>query len=511
MNSNNGRAGKVKKSVFTTLLLQIVTIICGLIAPRLLLETYGSEAYGATTSIAQFLSYITLLEGGIGSVARAALYKPLAEGDTKRISLIVNELKRFFKVLAFISIGYTMVLACLFKTLSHIECYNWLSTFLLVLSMAVSTFGQYFIGISYLSLIQADQKLYLINRLSIITTIFNTIMVIMLIRLKTSLIFVKLVSSAVYLLKPTAMWLYVNRHYGLIKIIERDKNALSQRWTGLGQHIAYYIHSNTDVAVLTILDNLKTVSVYSVYNMISSHIQNFIVALCSGMSSVFGDMYARAEKENLNRTFEFYETLTSCACTTLFSTVYIMILPFISLYTKGIEDTNYYQPLFGCLITLAAEIYCLRLPYQSMISAAGHFKQTRIGAYGEAGINVTISILLVWKLGLVGVAIGTIVAIFFRLLYSVLYLKKNILKRSTLIFVRRTAINIGTTLTICFICNFVIKEFEIENYRMWILCAFITVLVSMIITILFNYIFYKDATSRALKITSSKLLRNSEI
>ena len=114
---NKGRTNRVKKSVITTMFLQIITIICGLIAPRLILEAYGSEAHGATTSIAQFLSYITLLEGGIGAVGRAALYKPLAEKDTKRISVIVHELKHFFRIIAYISFGYTLILACLFQKL----------------------------------------------------------------------------------------------------------------------------------------------------------------------------------------------------------------------------------------------------------------------------------------------------------------------------------------------------------------------------------------------------------
>ena len=87
---NNSRKKRVKRSVFTTLMLQCTTLVCGLIVPRALLGAYGSEAYGATTSIAQFLSYITLLEGGIGGVARAALYKPLAENNKYQISIIIK-------------------------------------------------------------------------------------------------------------------------------------------------------------------------------------------------------------------------------------------------------------------------------------------------------------------------------------------------------------------------------------------------------------------------------------
>ena len=489
-----GRQSRIQKSVFTTLLMQFTTLVCGLIVPRFLLNTYGSEAYGATTSIAQFLSYITLLEGGIGGVARASLYRPLAENDINKISAIVYELKHFFRIIALISIGYAMVLACVFKRISHIECYSWSGSFFLVIAISVSTFGQYFIGIAYSALIQADQRVYIINLLSILTTALNTIMVIFLIRAGSGLILLKLVSSIVFLIKPILMWVYVRKKYNLIKVVERDKKALDQRWTGLGQHLAYYIHSNTDITILTVLANLKIVSVYSIYHMVTYNMQNVISALCSGMEPLFGDMIARSQNKQLENTFSMYEVITSMACTSFFSTVFIMILPFVSLYTKGINDINYYQPLFAVLITTASVLYCIRFPYQSVVVAAGHFKQTRLGAYGEAGINIFLSILLVWKFGLVGIAIGTIAAIGFRLFYLVYYLSHNILYRGCTIFIKQSIINISCIIIIYIVCSYFLSHIKINSYTTWLISSTFVFTFSIIITIIVNYIINNKST-----------------
>lgn len=501
---SKNRSGRVKRSVFTTLTLQLTTLVCGLIVPRVLLGAYGSEAYGATTAIAQFLSYITLLEGGIGGVARAALYKPLADGDTDHISVIVNELKRFFRVIAYISIGYAIILACTFKSFSHIECYDWMTSFWLVLVIAISIFGQYFIGISYSALIQADQRIYILNTLSIITTIINALLIVMLVQLGSDLILVKLVSSIVFLIKPTAMWLYVKKKYGLIQHPVRDKNALSQKWTGLGHHIAYYVHSNTDVAVLTLLDNLKSVSVYSVYHMVTQNIQNVVSALCSGMEPLFGDMIVKGEKDKLGETFSFYETMISIACTVLFSTVFVMIVPFISIYTKGVEDANYIQPLFAYLLTTATVIYCLRLPYIAAITAAGHFTQTKWGAYGEAIINILVSVILVWKFGLIGVAIGTVLAIGFRLVYSVVYLSMHILFRSISSFLKRMIVNAVTIVFSILCCNLFIPNMIMKNYFQWTCSASVVFIVSSIIAFVLNYIFYKKNVKKVIWTVLSK-------
>ena len=73
------RGKKALLNSAASLMLEFVTVICGFIVPRLIIGTYGSEVNALTSSISQFLSYIALVEAGVGGVIRAALYKPLAE------------------------------------------------------------------------------------------------------------------------------------------------------------------------------------------------------------------------------------------------------------------------------------------------------------------------------------------------------------------------------------------------------------------------------------------------
>ena len=67
-----------KKNLITSIFYQLVTVAYGLIVPRLVLSSFGSEVNGLTSSLSQFLNYINLLEGGLSGVIMAALYKPLA-------------------------------------------------------------------------------------------------------------------------------------------------------------------------------------------------------------------------------------------------------------------------------------------------------------------------------------------------------------------------------------------------------------------------------------------------
>ena len=115
---------------------------------------------------------------------------------------------------------------------------------------------------------------------------------------------------------------------------------------------------------------------------------------------------------------------------------------------------------------MAALLTSLSTPYPSMAIAAGNFKQTCVGAYVEAVINISISLLLVSKYGLWGVAIGTVAATLFRFVYYVYYLSKNIINRSIWLWVKRETVNICEVVLIFEIGRFVVSKFAISSYRL---------------------------------------------
>ncbi len=486
------RTRKAKLNIAVTFMGRVISMVCGLIVPGLMITSFGSEVYGATTSIAQFLAYITLLEGGIGGVARAVLYKPLAENDMATVSAVVSQIKRFFKVVAYIFVVYALVLACTFKWVSQTEALDWLTTFWLVLAISISSFGQYFIGISYSVLLQAAQKTYVTQLINSLATVLNMLAIVFLVGFGCDIVTVKLVSSMIFIMRPIIQWLYVKKRYELTSSAYDGKDLLPQRWTGLGQHIAFFLHSNTDIAVLTILADLKTVAVYSIYNVVVSQMQNFATSFSAGMEALFGDMLAKRERKQLEESFSFYETLISTVSVILFSTTAVMIVPFVRLYTENVVDVKYEAPAFAILLILSALIYCLRTPYHAVVIAAGHFSQTKWAAYGEAVINIGISMMLVRSWGLVGVALGTAIATVFRFVFYVFYLSRNIVNRNIKKFLKREIINITEFIAILIAGQYMLTIISCGDYLRWVICAIAVFAVSALITLAGNILFYPN-------------------
>lgn len=500
------RSKKAIQSIMMTLILRIVGIIGGLIVPKLIISTYGSETNGLIVSITQFLGYIILLESGVGGVIRASLYKPLAERNIDMISSILKEAEIFFKKIAFFFLIYLVILFFVFPKLLDGE-FKVFYIITLIAIIGMSIFFQYYFGITYQILLHADQRQYFISFLQMITLIINMLIVIILINLDFSIHVVLFASSITHILRPLVLHYYVRSKYKIKNIEKKQTNFLSQKWDGLGHHIAFIVHNNTDVALLTIFSNVREVSVYSIYYLIVSSIQSITVTFSSGLEAAFGNMIAKNESKNLDNNFSLYEMLTFSITSILFSSLSFLILPFISLYTHEITDANYYRPIFAYLLIFSGVFYCIRLPYNSVTLAAGHYKQTKNGAYLEAILNIFISASLVQFYGLIGVAIGTLIAMFFRTVQYVYYASKHILKRNLSLFFKKIVIySLGNLIILLIINQF---PFTIDSYISLSIAALLVLIVSSIIIICISLIFYSDDFENLIKIIKRTLKKET--
>ena len=166
-------------------------------------------------------------------------------------------------------------------------------------------------------------------------------------------------------------------------------------------------------------------------------------------------MIAKNEKDILDSSFKKYEGLYLTISSIIFICVFYLIIPFIKVYIKGITDANYIRPIFAYIMVLAEFIYVIRQLYYSLVKVSGHFKETKMGAIFEALSNITVSIILVNKFGIIGVAIGTLIAMIIRTTEIVCYTSKYILNRSILYFIKRFIIVIFELLIVSFIINLI--------------------------------------------------------
>ena len=145
------RSAKLKLNTVTSLINQIVTLICGFILPRYILTCFGSVQNGLVSSIGQFLGLISLCELGVGAVVQSTLYKPLAHEDEGTVSRVMVSANGFFNKIGVIMAIYVAVLLVTYPFI-YLDSFGYMSTALLIVAMAITYFAQYFfriLGICY--------------------------------------------------------------------------------------------------------------------------------------------------------------------------------------------------------------------------------------------------------------------------------------------------------------------------------------------------------------------------
>ena len=480
----------------SSVVFQITTIICGFIVPRLILQTYGSEVNGLINSITQFLAIIAFLELGVGAVIQSSLYKPLAEKNDEEISKIVVSGQRFFSRLATILLVYVVILMGIYPLIAKTN-FGFLYTATMILVISISSFAQYYFGIVNSLLITANQRGYFSFNIQTITLILNTIACFILIKLGASIHIVKLTTSLIYLARPLILSLYVKKNYNINWNIKYSGEPIKQKWNGIAQHVSAVVLDGTDNIVLTVFTGLEIVSVYSVYNMVVMGVKKLLMSMTNGIQSLIGELLAREEIDKLRKFFGWVEWSIHTGTTFIFGVTAILIIPFVEVYTSGIHDANYIQPLFAVLIVAANAGHCLRLPYNILILAGGHYKQTQNNYIIAAIINIVISILFVNILGLAGVAIGTLLAMFYQTIWMAIYDSKNLIHWPIKYFIKQLLVDGVTVLSFAIISKF----FTINDitWLSWIIYSIKISLISLVFVGIINTIFYKQYINRMLR------------
>ncbi|QTE67032.1 polysaccharide biosynthesis C-terminal domain-containing protein [Clostridiales bacterium] len=428
---------KQMKNTIWSVIQHVVVIVCGLILPREVLVYYGSEMNGVVHSISQFLSYTVLLEMGIGAVIPASLYAPLASGDHYRISAILSSGYKVYRRIGLICIAYVITLAALFPMLSGVS-----ATLPLVIVLGIGRIASYMIGQPEQFLVISDQKGYIIYVLATVSQIVNTVVQVLLIRSGNPLYVVKLAGTLIGFIQIGLILLYVKRHYDIDRKVQYVEEPIPQKWNGIAQHVAYFVLENTDIILLTLFSTFQEISVYSVYFMVISGIRQIFFSVTYSVQPKLGELQVREDKGELRRFFASFERWIHVVTILAFGCVALFLVPFVQVYTDGITDANYTRPLFALLLTLAYGFQSIRDPYDKLILASGHFKQTQKNYIIAAVLNFGISVVAVQFWGLEGVALGTLAAMAYQAVYMAMYDTRVLLKRPDKVLLQNVALDL---------------------------------------------------------------------
>lgn len=487
------------RNSFTTALLQIVTMIVGFITPRIMLSQYGSEINGLVSSVSQFVSYFSLVEAGLSSAAIYALYTPIAQKDHRSINSIVTAAKSFYTQAGSIFTALMVGLAVVYPLFVKTNVLNNWQVAILVLILGVNGALEFFTLSKYRAILTADQRTYVISISSIIQIILNTIIIASLAYFKVNIVLLRFVALFSIFVRSLILLIYCKRKYKFLNYKEKpNKAALNKRWDALYLQILGTIQTGAPVVLLTVLtNNLKLISVYSVFNMVVHGVLGVLSIFTSGLSASFGQVIAQKEVKTLQKAYREFEFVYYATITLAYTITFITIMPFINVYTKDVVDINYNLPVAGFFFVLNGLLYNIKTPQGMLVISAGLYKETRVQTTVQALIIVVFGAILTPFIDIYGVLIASVLSNLYRAIDLIHFIPKNVTKLT----VKKTYLRVARIFLIVLISwiPFMFISYTPSNLVEWAVYAAVVALFSLLVVAVINIIFDKKETLRVFK------------
>lgn len=405
---------KLSFNMLTGAVYRVLTVLTGLAVQRYVLSAYGSDMNGVTASIGQILSYLVLLEAGIGAATVSSLHKPLKERDLEKASALLSASGRMYRRAGLLFLALLAVISTVLPLLTLGELAPVTVAALTLLTGLGNVISYLLVG-KYTPLLTADGKIGVLYLTDSVTVLLSCASRILLMRAGADIVAVQAVLPICALLRAVTVTAYVKKHYFTVNYRAEPTDELKNvRRSAMTHQVVGLVVNHTDVTLLTLLSTMKSVSLYSVYHYIYSSISTLLEgSLVQTMTGHLGSKAAES-RESFNSAFTRFEALYNTALYLLLSVALALTLPFISLYTAGITDMEYSFPLLAVLFCLAAFLNLIRLPSIIAVNVYGYFKETERSAIIECAVNLGLSLVLFPFIGVYGLLLGTVAAYLFR-------------------------------------------------------------------------------------------------
>lgn len=400
------------KNVSISIISAIVIALLGFISRKVFLDNLGTEYLGINGLLTNVLSMLGLVESGIGASIVYNLYKPLAIDDRPKIIALVQIYKKAYKVLALVVFVLSLLLYPFLgdlmkgkQTISYITVVY----FLFVAKNVVS-----YLNAHKVSLINADQKGYVLSRVNFGFTILIFCSKIIVLILTQNFILYLLMEFIIFTIQNIVNGNIVEKKYFYIRTKERyfidetEKDQLIKNIKALFFHrFGTFCVFGTDNMLISSFVGIVAVGLYSNYTMIIGQLSGLVSPILSGINASVGNLIASESNEKSYSVFKVSYLLNFWIYSVCVIFLYNLLEPFINWWLGKGYLLDY---LTFTIILVNFYITGMRSSIMTFKDKGGIFVQDKYMPLIEAAINLIASIILVNYIGLAGIFIGTTIS-----------------------------------------------------------------------------------------------------
>lgn len=399
------------KNFCVALIFQGIAFIVSFAARFVFIKMLSDEYLGLNGFFTNLLSILSLAELGVGEAITYSLYKPLADNDVKKCSSLMQLYCIIYRIIgiAIFLIGLLIIplLPFLIKDMNGLN-----NVTLIYILFLFNTSLSYLMSYKR-NLIIADQKRYIatIYRYSFFS-ILNIVQIFILIFTKNYILFLVAQILFTFLenfflsIKADKMYSYLNKKAD--KLDNNSKKEIIKNTKAMLMHkIGGVVINSTDNLILTKFTGLVTVGLYSNYYLLINGINVILSQVFTSMMASVGNLCVTSDSEKQENVFKSmfflnYWMYSFCSICFLF-----LVNPFISIW---LGDLYLFNSSIVLVLFLNFYVTGMRKCVLTFREAMGLFEKDKWKAIIESVLNILFSIILVVKIGVLGVFLGTLIS-----------------------------------------------------------------------------------------------------
>lgn len=506
------KQSRIKNSVYNAIIMVLstgVSSILSLVTTKVILKNYGSDFNGVVATANQIVNLLLIVEGGFSLAINVALFEPFINGDIEKISSIMSAAKRVFIKIGFVflSIGIVLSFIYSFFVKSNLDFLILFSIFAMVIF--ASAFNLLF-TIKYQIMFQVSQKEYTYTGFGLLISLFSNILVIILAFLKVHVILIRLTIMIFSLLNGLMIYILYRRNFGNINLnVKPDYDSIKGTKDILAQKLTSVVYNSAPLLFISTFIDTKLASVYtvylSIYNIIKMFINAVVASPVNGFGQLLSDKYC--DMKDIYKKFKTYEFIVIVITTILISSVLSVILPFVKLYTFGINDINYIDLKIAIMLAIIVILEVIHIPSGNMINVTANFKAAKKIQIITCMVLVILLSIGGYIFGIYGILFATIVTNVLLVFLEIYYAHRNIFNSSIFNFLKVFIINAFLALLICTINYKIVK---IDSYFEFFVFGLVILIINIIIVLCINYLFFREQFNYLIQILKKFFLKNNK-
>lgn len=497
---------KTSLIAITSIISNILFTIYALIYNKIVIVHYGSSVSGLISTLTQFVTLFTVLEGGFSTAVVVASYKPILNKDYTELNSILFTAKKYLYKIAFIYVSIVSACGLIYLLFLDSPLGFFYSTMLLLvttLSTSLSIGG----ATKYTVVLSGSNRQYITILIAIICRTITWTVSIFLIIHDVNVVLIYSMNVVNSLLNILLLMIYEKKYYPDITFKGNfDLKKIPGIKDMIFQKIASTLFTSTDLILVSVGLNLSQASVYYIYNQIFQGVYQYLSSMGNAPMDSFGQLIKSGEKEKAKELFLIYKKTINILSAVFFTGAATMIIPFMRVYTKNVQDENYISSSLAILFF--SYYYCKQnnLPYGLIINASGEFKKQNTQTVVASIANIVCSILFMLYIGLNGIVLGSVIGTIIILFVNI-YKSKDILSYNIIKDIIFVILNYLVGLLIVFLYN-LFFDFRVDNYMIWGLAALLCMIIISCIIIPLNYLMDKDILVKCVHYYFSKIKKH---